>query len=194
MPRVSKQLAAENKINIEKKTANLIREKGLSVSVADLMHAAGLTHGGFYKHFENKDQLIDIACKDIFKTSVEKWEHKIQISADHTEAFQRIVEGYLSEKNLNHPELSCPISTLTMDIARESEDKPVKKTFNDGTEKLLTILSGLTTQSVNEINDEAIVSLSLISGALTLARSVEPDLAVRILEVVKTHLLKEQVI
>ena len=75
MPRVSKKLAIENRKNIEHATSRLIREKGFAVSVADLMKAAGLTHGGFYKHFQNKDELIDIACQDIFLQSVSnhKW-------------------------------------------------------------------------------------------------------------------------
>lgn len=73
MPRVSKQLAAENRKKIENITSHLIRDRGFAVSVSDLMHAAGLTHGGFYKHFQSKDELIDIACKDTFEQSVRKW-------------------------------------------------------------------------------------------------------------------------
>ena len=52
MPRVSKQSALENRKNIENITSHLIRDQGFAVSVSDLMKAAGLTHGGFYKHFQ----------------------------------------------------------------------------------------------------------------------------------------------
>jgi len=54
MPRVSRQQAEKNRAAIEEASARLIREQGIKgVSVADLMAAAGLTHGGFYGHFES---------------------------------------------------------------------------------------------------------------------------------------------
>ena len=192
MPRVSKQLAAENKKNIEKMSSHLLRDKGFGVSVTDLMHAVGLTHGGFYKHFQNKDELIDIACKNTFDQSTAKWEKIIQESDTDKMALDTIVERYLSEKNLENPSQSCPLSTLTIDVAREENDKPVKQSFDDGIQSLLKILTQLeNADDQNQISEEAMVKLSLLSGALILARSVNHDLALNILDSVKQFLFNQ---
>lgn len=186
MPRVSKQLAAENRKKIENITSHLIRDRGFAVSVSDLMHAAGLTHGGFYKHFQSKDELIDIACKDTFEQSVRKWQNIVDTSEDDRGALKTIFNRYLSEQNLENPGTSCPLSTLSIDVAREPSEKPVKRSFQDGVEALLKILSELDAgEAQQEFSKNALVQLSLLSGALTLARSVDHDLAVKILETVR---------
>lgn len=194
MPRVSKKLAIENRKNIEHATSRLIREKGFAVSVADLMKAAGLTHGGFYKHFQNKDELIDIACKDIFQQSVGKWEAIIDESDNEKTALHDIFNGYLSERNLENPGVSCPLSSLSSDVARESSEKPVKQSFHQGVESLLSILSSLDSLNPKDqerISENAVIQLSLLSGALTLARSVDHGLALKILDTVKQHLFEQ---
>ncbi|OTG87598.1 TetR family transcriptional regulator [Acinetobacter sp. ANC 4558] len=189
MPRVSKQVAAQNRKNIESITSQMIRDKGFAVSVADLMKTAGLTHGGFYKHFKNKDELIDIACKNTFQRSIEKWEGIVQEAEDNKAAFDGIINRYLSAQNLENPGKSCPLSCLTIDVARESQDKPVKESFHQGVEALLEILSKLDVNNNDQrISKEAMIQLSLLSGALTLARSVHPDLGLSILENVKSYL------
>lgn len=186
MPRVSKQLAAENRKKIENITSHLIRDRGFAVSVSDLMHASGLTHGGFYKHFQSKDELIDIACKDTFEQSVRKWQNIVDSSEDDRGALKTIFNRYLSEQNLENPGTSCPLSTLSIDVAREPSEKPVKRSFQDGVEALLKILSELDAGEAQQgFTKNALVQLSLLSGALTLARSVDHDLAVKILETVR---------
>ncbi len=194
MPRVSKQLAQENRKNIENITSHLIRDKGFSLSVSDLMKAAGLTHGGFYKHFQSKDELIDIACKDTFQQSEQKWNNIIAETDSEHEALNQIFTRYLSEKNLAEPGTSCPLSSLSMDVAREGEEKAVKQTFHQGVETLLKILTTLndSKHENTQFSEQAIIQLSLLSGALTLARSVDYDLALTILDTVKHYLIQSQ--
>lgn len=194
MPRVSKQLAQENRKNIENISSQLIRDKGFSVSVSDLMKAVGLTHGGFYKHFQNKDELIDIACKDTFRQSEQKWNSIIAETGSEQEALNLIFTRYLSEKNLADPGKSCPLSSLSMDVAREEEGKAVKQTFHQGVETLLKILTTLNgpKHENTQLSEQAIIQLSLLSGALTLARSVDHDLALNILDTVKDFLIQSQ--
>ena len=194
MPRVSKQLAQQNRKNIENISSQLIRDKGFSVSVSDLMKAVGLTHGGFYKHFQNKDELIDIACKDTFRQSEQKWNSIIAETGSEQEALNLIFTRYLSEKNLADPGKSCPLSSLSMDVAREEEGKAVKQTFHQGVETLLKILTTLNDpkHENTQLSEQAIIQLSLLSGALTLARSVDHDLALNILDTVKDFLIQSQ--
>ena len=62
MPRVSRAEAENHRQQITEASARLFKERGVKgVSVADLMGAAGLTHGGFYGHFESKDALAGVA-------------------------------------------------------------------------------------------------------------------------------------
>ncbi len=71
MPRVSKIQAQKNRETIEQVSSRLLREQGISgTSVADLMEASGLTHGGFYGHFASKDDLAAIACGRAFAESM----------------------------------------------------------------------------------------------------------------------------
>ena len=70
MPRVTREQADSNKIAITEASARLFRERGIdSVSVAELMAAAGLTHGGFYGHFASKQELAGEACAFAFGRS-----------------------------------------------------------------------------------------------------------------------------
>jgi len=74
MPRVSKQQSLSNRATITQAAARLFREHGIQgISVSDLMGAAGLTHGGFYGHFESKDALAVEACRLAFENSAERW-------------------------------------------------------------------------------------------------------------------------
>ena len=74
MPRVSKEQTDRNRLLIEAASARLFKERGLNgVSVTDIMASAGLTHGGFYGHFESKDELAAVACERAFGESVVRW-------------------------------------------------------------------------------------------------------------------------
>ena len=78
MPRVSREQTDINRLAIEDASSRLFREQGIkAVSVADLMAAAGLTHGGFYGHFESKDALAAVACAKAFEQSAGRWEKRL---------------------------------------------------------------------------------------------------------------------
>ena len=80
MPRVSREQTDKNRLLIEAASARLFKEHGFDgVSVADIMASAGLTHGGFYGHFESKDELAALACAKAFEESAARWR-----SDDHT--------------------------------------------------------------------------------------------------------------
>lgn len=97
MPRVSKAEAEKNRAIIEQVSARLFREQGFhGISVADLMSAAGLTHGGFYGHFESKDALAAIACERAFEESVERWRKRVDAAPDRAAALESLLDGYLS--------------------------------------------------------------------------------------------------
>ena len=87
------------------------------VSVADLMKEAGLTVGGFYKHFRSKEDLFAEALSDAFREIADS----LARGAEHTQrgaAWKTIVRTYLSPEHCDHAELGCPVVALAPELAR----------------------------------------------------------------------------
>src|ERR1051326_1600030 len=94
--KVSREQAAENRERIVQVAAKLFRERGFDgIGVADLMKAAGLTHGGFYGNFSSKDDLVAEASGRALKELSEYWATVIEKAPQS--AFATIVDRYLSE-------------------------------------------------------------------------------------------------
>jgi TetR/AcrR family transcriptional repressor of nem operon len=149
----------------------MFREQGLSVSVKEVMAAAGLTHGGFYGHFGSKDELVSTACANAFAGSVERWRKRVA-AKNRAEAHAALIEGYLTPQNRASAGTSCPIAALATDVGREPERKPVRKIFRAGIEQLLEILADA--QPVPNdagARDRALAELSTLVGAMILARA-----------------------
>jgi TetR/AcrR family transcriptional repressor of nem operon len=92
--RVSKERAAENHQRILDVASSMFREKGFDgVGVADLMKGAGLTHGGFYGHFQSKEELAARACTRALEASEERWTKLVDDAPD--ESLGAVVSSYL---------------------------------------------------------------------------------------------------
>src|SRR5215217_1833227 len=99
--RVSREQMVENRHRILDAASRLFREKGFdAVSVAEVMKAAGLTHGGFYGHFRSKDDLIAHAIRHA------------EGSQSATDDIGAWIDAYLSTPHRDHPELGCPTAAL----------------------------------------------------------------------------------
>lgn len=191
MPRVSRAEAEQNRAIIEQVSARLFREQGFhGISVADLMSAAGLTHGGFYGHFESKDALAAIACTRAFEESTERWRKRADSAPDRATALEGMIEGYLSTRNRNAVGAGCPIAALATDVAREPEDKPVHKAFVAGFSEQLQILESVQPGDDAESNRaDALAQMSMLVGALVLARATRGNaLSNEILTAAREHL------
>jgi TetR/AcrR family transcriptional repressor of nem operon len=176
MPRVSKEQTEQNRHAIEDVSARLFKEKGFAgVSVADLMGAAGLTHGGFYGHFSSKDELAAVACANAFRHSAERWAKRIDDQPDERAALQSIVEHYLSPRSLQDIGNSCPGPSLANDVVREDEDKPVRAAYRAGTAELVEILATLAPGDAAARRKTALAQLSMMVGAVMLARATRDD-------------------
>jgi TetR/AcrR family transcriptional regulator, transcriptional repressor for nem operon len=182
MPRVSRQQSALNRAAITEVSARLMRERGVKgVSVADLMDAAGLTHGGFYGHFESKDALAAAACASAFAVSAQRWSKRTRTA---------IVDGFLSIKSRNAPGAACPTATLAGDVAREPADAPIRAEFAAGLEQLLQILSTLQAGSAAEQRQNAAADLAALVGAQVLARATSHSaMSEELLAAVRARLL-----
>lgn len=175
MARVSKQQMARNREEIIQVSSQLFRERGLNgVSVNDLMAAAGLTHGGFYGHFSSKDELVAIASRKALDDSASRWQ-EIRHQPHHDD-FRTLVEAYLSSTHRDAAKDGCPITALASDVARGGEAKPVRDVYLDGVNALLERLEFVSDiQDAEQRRQNALVQLSLLLGALTLARATAGD-------------------
>ncbi|MGO4306170.1 TetR/AcrR family transcriptional regulator [Cupriavidus sp. RAF12] len=192
MPRVSKAEAEKNREIIEQVSSRLFREQGFhGISVADLMGAAGLTHGGFYGHFESKDALAAIACTRAFEESSARWRKRVDEAPDKATALTGLIEAYLSARNRNAAGTGCAAPALAIDVARESDDKPVRAAYQTGIESLLAILEGI--QPGDDADDRragAIAQMATLVGAIVLARATQGTaLSNEVLAATKSSLL-----
>ena len=94
------------------------------------MKAAGLTHGGFYKHFESKDQLVSEACAEAVEALIER------VSAAGSGA----AATYLSTRHRDNPADGCPLSTIGSELGRS--DEKTRAVATDGFLKLVEIMAG----------------------------------------------------
>jgi TetR/AcrR family transcriptional repressor of nem operon len=181
MPRVSREQADINRASIEASSIRLFKERGLDgVSVNDVMGAAGLTHGGFYGHFESKDALAEWACAAAFDASVANWQALLEQHPEEPAFIAAVAESYLNQEKRDHPGAACPAWTLGTDVARQSPEKPVRQRYLSGVKRLLDLLCAgagarRTKQMQREAAREAMCRLSMMVGAMTLSRALNGD-------------------
>jgi len=187
--RITRQQAEANKARMVEAAAALFREKGFDgVSVADLMRAAGLTHGGFYNHFGSKDDLEAAACAHVFDRSVAAVAAIAAIAepAERARAFDAYRRQYVSRKGRDADAARCPMVAFAGDVSRQSP--PVREEYASGLRRYLDALAraaGSETRGPADARRRAIAQLAAMAGALTLARSVaqaDPALSDEILE------------
>ena len=214
MPRASREQMAIHRQAIEDTASRLFRERGFNnVSIQDIMKAVGLTHGGFYNHFESKDELVAIAYKNAFDKSQERWQQRIASRSPQQNELSAILEPYFTDQWLRSIGDACPLTALSVDIARTNagaEQQAAQHNYKTGLKGLLAILqdaiakkqqgqSGNTapiTDTAPITHDssqqKAMIMLANMSGALILARALQDDpLAKEMLDIVKQHLLDD---
>src|SRR5260370_16590698 len=100
------------------------REKGLAgLGIAELMKEAGMTVGGFYKHFDSRDELVAEAVSSAFGD----WQRRVDAAASGGPpvSYAELIDDYLSDVHRKDPCTSCPFSALAPDIARTDKPTPV---------------------------------------------------------------------
>ena len=173
--RVSREKAAENRERIVEAASRLFREKGFDGAEVDaIMHAAGLTHGGFYGHFGSKDDLAAEAVTHAVGRSTEKLGCYATLGD--------LVAAYLSERHCADRANGCAIAALGADIARQS--KGVRHALTTYVRAQLDHFTRLLKSgAAARRRRHAIATLAGMVGALTLARAVDdPALSKEILD------------
>jgi len=109
---------------IVKDASRRVRAEGLNgAAVATVMRDTGLTHGGFYKHFGSKDELLLESLREAFREIEDVLVHAAEQSAPGEE-WKAIVKTYLRAEMCEHPECGCPVAALAPELARA--DKKIK--------------------------------------------------------------------
>lgn len=113
--------------------SRLFREQGMQVSVADLVKAAGLTHGAFYKQFASRETLVDEAAAHTFAALARRHgagleRHDGQRVADQ----QALIDTYLSVEHRDDPADGCRVAALATDIAREGGGRGPSRPLRGG--------------------------------------------------------------
>jgi len=182
--RVSREEMDRSHERIVSGASRLLRENGLeNTSVADVMQAAGLTHGGFYRHFETKTALVESAIQSAFSQMTELIEQNL---GDKPPAIgrQMLHDYYLSEKHLGHPGSGCPVATLAGDIARAEAD--LKTVFGQGVEQMLRAVALCHTGAQEARETAAIRDFARLVGAAVIARACDPEIAQTVLAACRT--------
>jgi TetR/AcrR family transcriptional regulator, transcriptional repressor for nem operon len=168
---------AQIRQKIVKDAAERVRAEGLhGAAVAAVMRDTGLTHGGFYKHFKSKDDLLVESLREAFREIAEALVHTAEQSPPG-EAWMAIVRAYLSPEHCEHPEHGCPMAALAPELARvDKRMKPqiVAELVNYKT-RMLPLMPGRRTAD----KERAFFAIfSTIIGAVEIARML-PDRAMR---------------
>lgn len=182
--KVSKAQVQANRAHIVDTASTLFRERGYDgVGVADLMAAAGFTHGGFYKHFGSKADLMAEAASCGFTQMAGK------AAALDTAQF---VAVYLSRSHRDNPRDGCTLAALCGDAARQP--RQVRETFAAGLESLLETLGrddrDLDQQERQAARARRMAAIAQAVGAIALSRACPDDapLADEILEACRAAL------
>jgi TetR/AcrR family transcriptional repressor of nem operon len=169
--------------------ARSFRKEGSAVGIGEVMKDLGLTHGGFYRHFASKDDLLVDAFSLALADVAERLE-KAALKAPAGEQLRAIITTYLSVEHLAHPETWCALATLAPDMSRlpPSIRKRLESALVAYMERLLAFMPGRTEQ---ERRGTFLVLISGMAGAIALIRVfAERETRERMLDIARGYYLK----
>jgi TetR/AcrR family transcriptional repressor of nem operon len=163
------------------------REKGLAgFGIAELMKEAGLTVGGFYKHFDSRDDLVTEAVSSAFGG----WRRRVDAakSGGPSVSLAKLIDDYLNEAHRDSPGTGCAFSALAPEIARS--DKRTRSLTSEQVRNDIQLIATLLPGKDNRTaRSQAILTFSALVGAMSLARAVSDEaLSREILKTVGEHL------
>jgi TetR/AcrR family transcriptional regulator, transcriptional repressor for nem operon len=167
--RYSKEHKQETHDRIVRKASIRLREKGAhGIGVSDLMKEAGLTHGGFYAHFDSREVLVIEAFNYAMDRATERW-RKMAEETPPEKRLATIVESYLTTIHRDDPGRGCAVPTLGPEIARESPK--TRKAFAAKLEEMIEMMADQVPELPRKTaRAQAIAALSTMAGALVLSR------------------------
>jgi TetR/AcrR family transcriptional repressor of nem operon len=172
--RKSKVETAETRKRIVTMASKVFLEQGLAATgISEIMVAAGLTQGGFYRHFESKEQLIAEASEAAFDQAFEAI-GKVVAGMAPQEALDKVVHIYLYQRQTKDTTYLCPLASLGSELPHA--DEHVKAIANGSYKRMVGFIAGLTQQlNVADYAGVADAIVSTMLGAVTIARLALTD-------------------
>lgn len=152
--------------------ARAIRRSGYSgTSVADIMKDAGLTHGGFYAHFDSREAMLAAAADRAGAESVATLE-RVSSAAPREKALQALLRAYLSKEHLEGVESGCPMAAVGSEMPRQAPE--VRRAATRRIKEAIDLVARqLPDWGKPTAHEQALATLSTMVGALVLARAVD---------------------
>lgn len=186
--RRSRAEAAETREQILHTASRLLRRQGIAgTGVAEVMKAAGLTHGGFYKHFPSKDALMAEACEAGLSSTQDTLRREAE-SRSRSHRLKSVLDAYLSTAHRDAPEYGCAIAALGPEAGRAGGE--TRRTITEGVRNLADIVASALEADDTDRERESHAAVAAMVGALILARTVDdPALSDAILQDTRRYLL-----
>jgi TetR/AcrR family transcriptional repressor of nem operon len=188
--RHSKNEKANTHKRIVTLAAKKFREEGLAgIGIADLMKEAGLTVGGFYKHFQSRDALV----AEAIGSALEMWKDQVDAAASGGPrvTYDSLVDDYMSEAHRDHPGTGCPVGALAGDLARSDKRTRAVTTrkIRDNIELLANLIRDSNKTDKDTSRSRAVMAYCAMVGAISMARAVsDKELSREILKTVAQRL------
>ncbi|PWR18893.1 TetR/AcrR family transcriptional regulator [Zavarzinia compransoris] len=180
----SKAQKEANHNRIIEAAMDLLRHKGLDhMGVAEVMRAAGLTHGGFYSHFDSREAMVAEALCTAFARD----ERRLDKAAAQRGGEKRraMLEAYLSPGHRDNPVKGCTVAALTGDFTRA--DPALRHIFTEQVRRYRDQVAAMVPGAAAE--GQALFAFSAMIGALLMARAVDDEaLSDEILAAARRHL------
>jgi TetR/AcrR family transcriptional repressor of nem operon len=166
--RYSKEHKAETHARIVKKASVRLRERGAhGIGVADLMKEAGLTHGGFYAHFDSREALVVEAFDYAMDRSITRRRQQIA-ELPSEQRLAHLVDTYLSPQHRDNPGHGCAMPALGAEIARESPK--TRRAFAAKLDDMLDMMAEQFPGDPEAARKQAIAALATMMGSILMSR------------------------
>ncbi|WP_454629342.1 TetR/AcrR family transcriptional regulator [Bradyrhizobium cenepequi] len=167
--RYSKEHKAETHERIVKQASVRLRERGAhGIGVADLMKEVGLTHGGFYAHFDSREALVIEAFAYAMDRANERW-RKIAEETPPEKRLATIIDSYLTPTHRDDPGRGCVVPSLGAEIARESPK--TRKAFAARLERMIDMIADqILDVPPKTARKQAMATLATMMGTVVMAR------------------------
>lgn len=169
MPRMSEAEKQRSHSRILDAAAQLFRERGVeATSVADVMKTAGMTHGGFYRHFDSKEDLIAASFRHAVDDVVSDMERE-ETSEGRKKERQDYIAKYLSQAHAQDSRNGCPLAAMGTELARTTG--ATHQAGAQASDRMAALL-----QDTSEIGSgQGLAAMALLMGTITLARLTESE-------------------
>jgi TetR/AcrR family transcriptional regulator, transcriptional repressor for nem operon len=169
--KVSREQAVQNRDRVVEVAAQLFRERGFDgIGVADLMKAAGLTHGGFYGHFSSKEELIaEAAARALTGSLALLGKAAERASGDPLSA---VADAYLARSHRDNPGTGCLVAALGPEVSRQGP--AVRRVATDHLRSAFDLVAKLVRGTSKAARRrKAISTYATLVGAMVMARAVD---------------------